>query len=138
MPVALLFIQNNEDADLVISRWEFSAAESVGGTSDVALLRLYQGASGITPNVAGGAVNAKFGSAQPLDATIEIGNGSTSAVTGGTLFGASYVTFLGQSMFSGPWVLPRGQGIALTVQPPAANTSLPFGVRVLVHKQRED
>ena len=133
---ALLFIQNNGDVPLVIDRWEFSAAESTGGTSDVCLLKLYQGATGITNSTPGGAVNALFGSAKQLDATIEIGNGSTSAVTGGTLFGASYITFLGQSLFDGPWVLPRGQAVALTVTPPASNTSLPFGVRVLTHLKR--
>lgn len=133
---ALIYIKNNERQPLVLSRFEFSGAESTGGTSDVCLLKLYQAPTGITPSTAGGAVNALFGSARPLDCDIETGNGSTSAVTGGTLFGAAYVTFLGQSVFSGPWVIPQGQSIALTVTPPASNTSLPFGVRILTHLQR--
>jgi hypothetical protein len=103
----------------------------------VCLLKLYQGATGITNSTPGGAVNALFGSAKQLDATIEVGNGSTSAVTGGTLFGASYITFLGQSIFDGPWVLPRGQSVTLTVTPPASNTSLPFGHHSRRHRQRQ-
>jgi hypothetical protein len=51
---ALLFIQNDGDVPMVLDRWEFSAAESTGGTSDVCLLKLYQGATGITNSTPGG------------------------------------------------------------------------------------
>lgn len=135
---AIIFIRNDGNTSLVISRWEFSGAESTGGTSDVTLLKLYQGVTNITNSSPGGAVNSLFGSSIPLDATISLGNGSTSAVTGGTTFGAAFVKHVGQSIFNGPWVLPQGQSIALTVTPPASNTSMLFGVRVLVHLQRED
>ena len=135
---ALIFIKNDGNNPLVITRWEFSGAESTGGTSDVTLLKLYQGVTSITNSSPGGAVNSLFGSNISLDATISLGNGSTSAVTGGSAFGSAFVKYLGQSVFDGPWVLPQGQSIALTVTPPASNTSMLFGVRVLVHLQRED
>jgi hypothetical protein len=133
---AVLFVQNDGDRALIIDRFEFSAPESTGGTSDAMLLALYTGSTGITSGTAGAAVNANFASALALDATISIGNGSTSAVSGGSQFGASYIRFLGQSIFDGPWALPRGASFALTVTPPASNTSLPFTVRVLSHLER--
>jgi hypothetical protein len=135
---ALLFVENEGATTLIIDRFEFSGAESSGGTSDAVLLALYTGASAITSGTASAAVNANFGSALALDATVEVGNGSTSAVTGGTQFGASYIRFLGQTIFDGPWAVPRGSSFALTVTPPASNTSLPFVVRVLTHLQRSE
>ena len=69
----------------------------------------------------------------------ELGNGSTSTVTGGAQFGASYVAYKGQPQaFSGPWALPRGATFALTATPPAGNSSLGFTVRVLCHLQRAE
>jgi hypothetical protein len=136
---AMIYVKNNEASPLVIDAWEFSGAESTGGTSDVCLLKLYQGPTGLTNSTPGGAVNGLFGSSRELSADIETGNGSTSAVTGGTLFGASYMPYLGRAFpFSGPWVLQRGKSIALTVTPPASNTSMLFGVRILCHLQRDD
>lgn len=133
---ALLYVKNDGDRVLIIDRFEFSGAESTGGTSDAMLLALYTDAAGITSGTPGAAVNANFASALALDATVEIGNGSTSAVTGGSQFGASYVRYLGQPIFDGPWALPRGASFVLTATPPASNTSLPFTVRALTHLQR--
>lgn len=133
---AFLFVKNLEDRDLVISTFEFSGAESTGGTSAVTLLKLYTNATTITNSSTGGSVNALIGSNATLNSTVLVGNGSTSAVTGGSLFGAAYVRYAGQALFTGPWVLQRGNSIVLTVTPPASNTSLPFGVRLTTHLQR--
>jgi hypothetical protein len=133
-----IFVKNNEDRTLIIDRFEFSTAESTGGTSEVALLTLYTGTTSISNGTATAAVNANFASALGLNAAVEFGNGSTSAQTGGTAFGSSYIKLVGQSIFDGPWALPRGASIALNVTPPASNSSLPFTVRILCHRQRAE
>ena len=133
---AVVYVQNNGDRTLILDRFEFSATESTGGTSDVMLLALYTGPTTITNSTSSAAVNANFASALALDADVLVGNGSTSAVTGGTQFGASYIRFLGQSIFDGPWAVPRGSSFALTATPPASNTSMVFTVRVLTHLAR--
>lgn len=133
----LIYVQNNDPRDLIIERWEFSSAESTGGTSGVTLLRLYKDATGVTNSSPGGAVNSNFGSSKALAVDVEIGNGSTSAVSGGTLFGAAYIEIAKQSLFEGPWELPRGKAIALSVTPPTGNTSMPLGVRIITHLRRE-
>ena len=134
---ALLFVKNN-GSTLILEVFEFSGAESTGGTSDVCLLKLYQLPTGITNGTPGGAVNSRFGSSKSLKVDVEIGDGSTSAVSGGSLFGGSYVKYVGQAVFDGPWVLPQGQSVALTVTPPASNTSMPLGVRIRCHIQQGD
>ena len=136
---ALIFVQNNGNRSLILDRFEFSGTESTGGTSDVMLLALYTDATAITSSTPSEAVNSNFASALALDASIELGNGSTSTVSGGSQFGASYVAYQGQPQsFSGPWALPRGATFALTATPPAGNSSLGFTVRVLCHLQRAE
>ena len=135
---AVLYVENQQEQTLVLDRFEFSGAESTGGTSDAMLLALYTGPSAITNSTASTAKNSNFGSALAPSFDIQLGNGSTSAVTGGTQFGASYITYLGQSMFDGPWAVPRGQSFALTATPPASNTSLNFTVRLLAHLERSE
>lgn len=134
---AMIFIKNN-GAPLVLDVWEFSGAESTGGTSDVCFLTLYQGVTSVTNGTAGTPVNSLFGSNRQLSVDVEIGNGSTTAIVGGTPFGASYIRYCGQSNFIGPWVISTGQTIALTVTPPASNTSMPLGVRIRCHLKREN
>lgn len=133
---AVVFFQNDQDRTVVLDRFEFSASDSTGGTSDQMLLALYTNADGITNGTASQPINSNFGSGLKLVSTFEFGNGSTSAVTGGSQFGASYIKFAGQSIFEGPWGVPRGSNFVLAVTPPASNTSLPFTVRVLAHLER--
>ena len=134
---AVIFVQNNGNRTLILDTFEFSGTESTGGSSDVMLLSLYTDATGISNGTASSAVNSNFASALVLDADVEVGNGSTSAVTGGSQFGASYVAFKGQpTSFTGPWALPRGATFALTATPPSGNSSLGFTVRILCHLQR--
>jgi len=135
---AVLYLENLQNEDLIIDRFEFGCDESTGGTSEAMNLKLYTGPTGITNGTAIQSVNGNFGSALVLNADIEFGNGSTSAVTGGSQFGSSYIRFVGQSTFDGPWALPRGTSFALTATPPASNTSLPFTVRVLTHLERSE
>lgn len=135
---AVIFLENQQEKTLIIDRFEFAADQSTGGTSDAMALKLYTGATGITSSTPSQSVNSNFGSSLVLNADVQVGNGSTSAVTGGNLFGVSYIRFLGQSVFDGPWAMPRGTAFALTVTPPASNTSLPFSVRVLTHLERSE
>jgi hypothetical protein len=132
---AILYVKNNGDRTLVIDRFEFSGTASTGGTGDTLLLTLYTGAT-MTNGTASSAVNANFASALTLEADVESGNGSTSTVSGGTPFGSSYIKFEGQSVFDGPWALPRGSSFVMTAVPPTGNTSLSFTMRTLTHLQR--
>lgn len=134
---AIVYVANNQDRTLIIDRFEFSGTASTGGGADVILLTLYTGGT-MTNGTASSAVNANFASALKLDVDVENGNGSTSAQSGGTPFGSSYVRFEGQSVFSGPWAIPRGASIVLTATPPAGNTSLNFTTRILTHLQRSE
>jgi hypothetical protein len=134
---AILFVENNGDRTLIIDRFEFSGTASTGGAGNTLLLTLYNGST-MTNGTASSAVNANFSSALQFNADVEVGNGSTSVVSGGTPFGSSYVTFEGQSIFDGPWALPRGAKFVMTATPPAGNTSLSFTMRTLTHLQRSE
>jgi hypothetical protein len=132
---AVLYVKNNGSSTLVIDSFEFSGTASTGGSGNTLLLTLYTGAT-MTNGTASAAVNANFASALVLDADVESGNGSTSTVSGGTVFGASYIAFAGQSVFNGPWAVPRGSSFVMTATPPTGNTSMGFTMRTLTHLQR--
>lgn len=135
--LAFVYCKNNGDRTLIIDRFEFSGTGSTGGAGNTMLLTLYNGAT-MTNGTASSAINANFASALTLDADIEAGNGSTSTVSGGTVFGAAYITFEGQSVFNGPWAIPRGASFVMAGTPPSGNTSMGFGVRILTHLQRSE
>jgi hypothetical protein len=134
---AILYVENNGDRTVIIDRFEFSGTASTGGSENTLLLTLYSDAT-MTNGTTTTAVNANFSSALTLIADVEAGNGSTSAASGGTPFGSSYITYEGQSIFSGPWALPRGASFVMTATPPSGNTSLGFTMRTLVHLQRSE
>lgn len=134
---AILYVKNNSDRTLIIDRFEFSGTASTGGAGSTLLLTLYNGAS-MTNGTPTSSVNANFASALTLEADVEAGNGSTSAASGGTPFGSSYITFEGQAIFQGPWSLPRGSTFVMTATPPSGNTSMGFTMRTLTHLQRSE
>lgn len=135
--LALLRVENNGDRTLILDRFEFSGTASTGGAGNVLLLTLYRDAA-MTNGTASSAVNANFASALQLDADVEVGNGSTSTVSGGVAFGSSYIRFQGEATFDGPWALPRGSSFVMACTPPSGNTALGFTVRVLTHLQRSE
>lgn len=135
--LAFLYVKNNSERTLVIERFEFSGTASTGGAGNTMQLTLYNDST-MTNGTASAAVNANFASSLTLDADIEVGNGSTSTVSGGSPFGSSYITFEGASIFHGPWALPRGSQIVMAGTPPTGNTSMGFTVRMLTHLQRSD
>lgn len=135
--LAFVYVKNNGDRTLIIDRFEFSGTASTGGAGNTMLLTLYNGST-MTNGTASAAINANFSSALQLDADIETGNGSTSTVSGGTPFGASYIVFEGQAVFNGPWAIPRGASFVIAGTPPAGNTSMGFSVRILTHLQRSE
>lgn len=134
---AVLFLKNDGDKPLEIVNVTISSGLSTGGTSgDVLLAKLYTNATTITGSATAPFVNNNLGSSKTPDATYLAGT-EGSAITGGALGGAAFLPVAGFERVGLYWILPRGASLAITIQPPAGNTSLNIGCFVDVYESTE-
>jgi hypothetical protein len=134
-PTAMLYIKNNEDTDIIIERFNANLEISTGGTTDYGRFIFYRNPEGLTNGSPGPTkANLNFGSSNALDVDFEIGDGSTSAITGVVAF-ASPIIPIGQVTFiNGNLVLPKGTAFGIGYIPPAGNTSQSVGLGLNVFK----
>lgn len=125
---AVLYLKNNEDADLEITTFTFSADAFQGGAVDAGamfLARLYVKSTGITNEISPAPAigNNNLGSSKTIDVDFSVGQ-EGSAVTSGTLAGTTYLPQSDFKRFPLYWVLPRGTSLTVTLQPASGNTSV--------------
>lgn len=120
---AILYLKNNED-DLVIIENFFATAEaSTGGTSNNFRLNFYKNPTSISSGTTFVPLNQNFASSDTLDADAEYGaQGSTQ--TGGSLAGILSLPLESFNNIPANLVLGKGSSVAITVTPPASNTSM--------------
>lgn len=134
-PVAMIYIKNNEDSDLIIERFNSNLEDTTGGSATYGRFVFYRSPEGLTSGSPGPTIaNLNFGSSNILDIDFEIGDGSTSTMTGGVAFGSPIIP-IGQITFiNGNIVLPKGTAFGISYIPPAGNTSQNVGVGLNVFK----
>jgi len=134
-PTAMLYIKNNEDTDIIIERFNANLETSTGGTTNYGRFIFYRNPEGLTNGSPGPTIaNLNFGSSNVLDIDFEIGDGSTSTMTGGVAFGSPIIP-IGQITFiNGNIVLPKGTAFGIAYIPPAGNTSQNVGLGLNVFK----
>lgn len=121
---AVFFIENNEDLPLNIGEFFFMADATTGGAPAAFKTSWYKNPTDIL-GTGTTALNQNFGSSNELDATVKYG-AQGSGVSGGTL--AATLSFpIGQfNTIEANLVLEKGSSLAITVTPPAGNSSMPF------------
>lgn len=135
---ALLYIKNEGDKPLEIVNITISSGLSTGGAlGDVLLAKLYVDASTITNSAVAPFVNNNLGSSKTPEATYLAGV-QGSVVTGGTLGGATFLPVANFERVNLYWILPRGASLAISITPPAGNTSLNVGCFVDIYESTEN
>ena len=124
---AILWYQNDECRDLLITDVFFSVGSSTGGTGSVTFA-FRKNATGLSSAV-GDALftNPNFGSNTTFCSTSERGEeGAT--VTGGCATAGFFIALDGTTELSATLVIPKGKSISVQVTPPASNTNLVVAV----------
>jgi hypothetical protein len=131
---AVLYLRNDEDDDLVLTRFIGSARASTGGSTSHALVTLYSNPTGLTGGSGSDVVpkNLNFGSTNTLLNTSELGQQGAS-IDGGEAFSAFVIPLEGLSSEGSSIVLPKGASIGISVVPPTGNTSLTVGIGINAH-----
>ena len=129
---AILWYQNDECRDLLITEVFFSVGSSTGGTGSV-LFAFRKNATGLSSCV-GDALftNPNFGSSAVFCSISEQGEeGAT--VTGGCATAAFFIALDGTTELAATLVIPKGKSISVQVTPPVGNTSVVVAVALRSH-----
>ena len=124
---AILWYQNDECRDILITEVFFSVGSSTGGTGSV-LFSFRKNATGLSSSV-GDAIftNPNFGSCTSFCSTSERGE-EAATVTGGIATAAFFITLDGTSTLPATLVIPKGKSISVQVTPPVSNSSLTLSI----------
>lgn len=121
----IIYIKNtNIIQNLFVSNFLISLGKSTGGTPGDTTIRVYQNPTGGTliSGTALTAMSRNFGSTVPAQSTSTSGaEGNT--ITGGTVFAINTAPDLSFQQIATSLVVPNGNAIAMSIQPPASNTS---------------
>ena len=120
---ALYIITNNEDSPLVLGNFFFVAESTTGGSPNMFRVSWYKNPTSISGGATVTPLNQNFGSSKTLNANAQYGaQGST--VTGGS--NVATLSFpIGQfNDIPANLILEKGSSFAITVTPPAGNTSM--------------
>lgn len=131
---AILYYKNNEDRDVIISRFIGNCRTSTGGTTNHALINLRSNPTGMVGGTGQPAAfnNLNLGSSKTILADSEVGlTGST--LTNGSAFSGFIIPIQNFSAESSSIRMPKGSSIGITVTPPAGNTSFSFAVGLNIH-----
>ena len=132
---SVLWFKNDNDFDLVITRYLLSVRASTNGTENHLRGILIKNPTAMSggSSVAVLAPNANFGSSNELTLTSEIGaEGAT--LTGGSSFAALVAPVEALTAETAATIIPKGSSIGVNIIPPASNTSLQVSVGLNVHK----
>lgn len=131
---AVMYLRNDEDSDLVLTRFLISALDSTGGTKGYATLALYSNVTGMTSG-SGNPLeprNLNFGSTNELDNTSELGQEGASLINGDS-FGGFILPLEQLTSETSSIILPKGASLGATITPPTGNTSLTIGFGINAH-----
>lgn len=120
---AILFLENNEDDLLIIENFFATAEASTGGATNNFRLNFYKNPTSISSGTALDPLNQNFASSDTLECVAEYG-AQGSAVTGGALAATLSLPIESFNNVPANLVLGKGSSVAITVTPPASNTSM--------------
>lgn len=131
---AILYYKNEEDRDVIITRFIGNARSSTGASVSHVLADIVSNPSGMVggTTVTAPANNLNLGSSRTLLRSAEVGlQGAT--LTGGAPFSGFVLPLQNFSVESSSIIMPKGSSIGVTVTPPAGNTSFSFAIGLNVH-----
>lgn len=132
---ALLYFQNDNNFDLVITRFLIGVRASTGGAENHIRGVLIKNPTGMSAGSGSPllAPNINFGSSNTLTLTSEIGAEGAS-LTGGSTFAAVVAPVEQLTTEAASTIIPKGSSIGVNIIPPSSNTSLQVSVGINTHR----
>ena len=132
---AVLYFKNNEDVDLVITRFLVGVKASAGGTENFVTGIIYKNPTSMVSGTGNPLVinNVNFGSSNSVDADSEIGQ-QGALLAGGSSYLATVVPTENITSEDASTILPKGSSIGVYITPPPGNTSINVSVGINLHK----
>jgi len=135
----VLYFKNNEDVDLVITRFLIGVKKSSGGTENFVTGIIYKNPTSMVLGTGNPLIinNVNFGSSNTINADSEIGqNGALLA--GGSAYLATVAPTENLTAEDASTVLPKGSSIGVFITPPPGNTSIDVSIGINLHKLTSD
>jgi len=135
----VLYFKNNEDVDLVITRFLIGVKKSSGGTENFVTGIIYKNPTSMVLGTGSPLIinNVNFGSSNTIDADSEIGqNGALLA--GGSAYLSTVAPTENLTAEDASTVLPKGSSIGVFITPPPGNTSIDVSIGINLHKLTTD
>ena len=132
---AVLYFKNNEDVDLVITRFLIGVKKSSGGTENFVTGIIYKNPTSMVLGTGNPLIinNVNFGSSNTINADSEIGqNGALLA--GGSAYLATVAPTENLTAENASTILPKGSSIGVFITPPPGNTSIDVSIGINLHK----
>ena len=132
---AVLYFKNNEDFDLVITRFLIGVKKSVGGTENFITGIIYKNPTSMVSGTGNPLAinNVNFGSSNTVDADSEIGQ-QGALLAGGSAYLATVIPTENITSEDASTILPKGSSIGVFITPPPGNTSINVSVGLKLHK----
>ena len=132
---AVLYFKNNEDMDLVITRFLVGVKKSAGGTENFVTGIIYKNPTSMVSGTGNPLAinNVNFGSSNTVDADSEIGQ-QGALLAGGSAYLATVAPTENLTAEDASTILPKGSSIGVFITPPPGNTSIDVSVGINLHK----
>lgn len=133
---AVLYYQNDEDVDIILTRYNIGIKSTTSGTDTFATMTVY--ASNVTSMSDGSGnaaliVNSNIGSSKTL-VTTNSERGIEGASINGTAGLNLFVPIERSTFITLNVVIPKGSAMGFSITPPTANTSIDVSLGLNVHK----
>ena len=132
---AVLYFKNNEDEDLVITRFLIGVKKSSGGTENFVTGIIYKNPTSMVSGTTNSLIlnNVNFGSSNTLNIDSEIGQ-TGALLAGGSAYLATVAPTENLTAEDASTILPKGSSIGVFITPPPGNTSIEVGIGINLHK----
>ena len=135
----MLYFKNDEEVDLVITRFLIGVKKSAGGTENFVTGIIYKNPVAMSGGTGNSLAinNINFGSSNTVESDSEIGQEGAS-LTDGTPFVSTVSPTENLTTEEASTILPKGSSIGVLITPPAGNTSIDVSVGINLHKLTEE
>lgn len=136
---AVLYFKNNEDVDLVITRFLIGVKKSSGGTENFITGIIYKNPTSMVSGTGNPLAinNVNFGSSNTINADSEIGQ-QGALLAGGSAYLATVAPTENLTAEDASTIIPKGSSIGVFITPPPSNTSVEVSIGINLHKLTEE
>lgn len=136
---SVLYFKNNEDEDLILTRFIIGVRDSTGGSENHVRGIIIKNPTSMSSGSGNDLTinNINFGSSNTINADSEIGQ-EAATLNGGSTYFATVAPVEQLTSEDAATIIPKGSSIGVNIIPPTSNTSLQVSVGLNLHKLTEE